>query len=341
MDELDSNHDYVDGPDEATSASIAQAGHGGIADQSYAQSSNLLNKLSKDFVECFRTASRTWHQLLKLPVYDTAFARQEEELLSLHTLPGGLGDGSQHCKVAKTQISSRNQSASDEVTTNSCGNAPDIARSSTVISGGASSSYTATGTKTASTMSIDQAAQSKTTKSPMPVANTAAVTAMLQFLLPASLGEFKSTEQANACELLFKSQMHSLIVLGTGAGKSLLYQLYAMLYHKASQQVTILVVPFVALLADALREAQEKKVPSMIWRDLNTTIDANCALLIVSADLAIGAAFRQSMQQLKSDGNLAGIFIDEMHVPLVYRIFKLDWPLKSARYKTSTLGWCS
>ena len=32
MDELDSNHDYVDGPDEATSASIAQAGHGGIAD---------------------------------------------------------------------------------------------------------------------------------------------------------------------------------------------------------------------------------------------------------------------------------------------------------------------
>ena len=142
---------------------------------------------------------------------------------------------------------------------------------------------------------------------------------MLQFLLPASLGEFKSTEQANACELLFKSQMHSLIVLGTGAGKSLLYQLYAMLYHKASQQVTILVVPFVALLADALREAQEKKVPSMIWRNLNTTIDANCALLIVSADLAIGTTFRQSMQQLKSDGNLAGIFIDEMHVPLVYK----------------------
>ena len=55
----------------------------------------------------------------------------------------------------------------------------------------------------------------------MPVSNTEAVTAMLQFLLPASLREFKSTEQANACELLFLLQMHSLIVLGTGAGKSL------------------------------------------------------------------------------------------------------------------------
>ena len=175
----------------------------------------------------------------------------------------------------------------------------------------------------------------------MPVANTEAVTAMLQFLLPASLGEFKSTEQANACELLFKSQMHSLIVLGTGAGKSLLYQLYAMLYHKASQQVTILVVPFVALLADALREAQEKKVPSMIWRDLNTTIDANCALLIVSADLAIGTTFRQSMQQLRVTVILPVTSLMRCMCHWCTRIFELDWPLKSARYKTSTLGWCS
>ncbi|KAK3063160.1 hypothetical protein LTS18_002588, partial [Coniosporium uncinatum] len=102
-------------------------------------------------------------------------------------------------------------------------------------------------------------------------------------------------KQAEAIQAVIDNRLQIVVVLGTGEGKSLLYQLPARLPGAGT---TILVVPLVALKQDTIHA-----LPG-----------ASCPLLLVSLDQAVQTPFLTYLNQLDVSGKLARVVIDESHL---------------------------
>ena len=113
-----------------------------------------------------------------------------------------------------------------------------------------------------------------------------------------------------------------LVVLGTSAGKSLLFQLSSVLHSIHQRKVTVVVVPFVALIANALTQAQANSVKTVVWESERTVLDVDDMLLLVSADRAVTSPFRRFLGSCITNSSLARIFFDEAHVPWLHKDFR-------------------
>ena len=84
------------------------------------------------------------------------------------------------------------------------------------------------------------------------------VASALSRIFPGSvnLPSFLNDDQERAFNTIMAAATKPvLVVLGTSAGKSLLFQLSAVLHSIHQRKVTVVVVPFVALIANALTQA--------------------------------------------------------------------------------------
>ena len=133
---------------------------------------------------------------------------------------------------------------------------------------------------------------------------------------------FRSDTQGEALETIVEGGRRPLVVvMPTGGGKSLLFTAPACLDKTG---VTIVVVPFRALINDLVDKAKKAGIDSVEWRpgEVNPA-----TLVFVSADLVDGTNLLGYAQQLFDSGRLRRIFIDECHL-----IFKENhWRAKLAR----------
>jgi superfamily II DNA or RNA helicase len=133
---------------------------------------------------------------------------------------------------------------------------------------------------------------------------------------------FRSETQKEALETIVEGGRRPLVVvMPTGGGKSLLFTAPACL---DSTGVTIVVVPFRALINDLVDKAKKAGIDSTEWRpgEVNPA-----TIVFVSADLIDGTNLLGYAQQLFDSGRLRRIFIDECHL-----IFKENhWRAKLAR----------
>ncbi|XP_022117256.2 ATP-dependent DNA helicase Q1-like [Pieris rapae] len=118
------------------------------------------------------------------------------------------------------------------------------------------------------------------------------------------------------------SRQHAIVVMPTGAGKSLCYQLPALV----EQGLTIVISPLVSLMEDQVRSLKNKDIPAMLMTSTSPKEETNAALnalkdknsdiklLYVTPErLAKSKRFMANLQKCFSYGRLQRIAIDEVH----------------------------
>ncbi|XP_034830734.1 ATP-dependent DNA helicase Q1-like [Maniola hyperantus] len=118
------------------------------------------------------------------------------------------------------------------------------------------------------------------------------------------------------------SGQHALVVMPTGAGKSLCYQLPALV----KPGITLVISPLVSLMEDQVRSLTNKNIPAMLMTSTSSKEDTAAALnalkdkntqiklLYVTPErLAKSKRFMANLQKCHADGRLQRIAIDEVH----------------------------
>lgn len=122
--------------------------------------------------------------------------------------------------------------------------------------------------------------------------------------------EFRSEHQRESLLSVANNtgQTPLVVVLPTGGGKSMLFMVPACLEDPG---VTVVVVPFRALLDNLLAKARERGIDSIEWRSGATR---RATLVFVSADNVAGTGFIGHLKQWEQKGVLRRVFLDEAHV---------------------------
>jgi ATP-dependent DNA helicase RecQ len=115
----------------------------------------------------------------------------------------------------------------------------------------------------------------------------------------------------------------ALVLMPTGGGKSLCYQVPAIVRHRRGQGVTVVVSPLIALMHDQVGALDELGVPAAF---LNSTLDGDearrierallagrLALLYAAPERILTPRFLAMLDSLHERGLLAGFAIDEAH----------------------------
>lgn len=107
-----------------------------------------------------------------------------------------------------------------------------------------------------------------------------------------------------------------IIVLPTGGGKSILFMLPSTLQSEEGR-VSIVVVPFVALIDDLVTRAREIGIDCLRWqpaaRQGREHPQRVPQLLVVSSDVADTTEFKVDTDRLRAQDRLQRIFVDECH----------------------------
>jgi hypothetical protein len=123
--------------------------------------------------------------------------------------------------------------------------------------------------------------------------------------------KFLSVEQQQALYLVLARDRDLLVVLPTGGGKSLLFQLPPLIEKGLT---TIVVVPFVAL-KQQFGHSQNGVGDVRVWNKLQPLPPQVGQLVVVSAEDAIENAFLNYLHGLHTNQLLARIVFDECHIP--------------------------
>ncbi|XP_059059150.1 ATP-dependent DNA helicase Q1-like [Achroia grisella] len=118
------------------------------------------------------------------------------------------------------------------------------------------------------------------------------------------------------------SGQHAIVVMPTGAGKSLCYQLPALV----KPGITVVISPLVSLMEDQVRSLTNKNIPAKLMTSTSSKEDTSLALnmlkdknapiqlLYVTPErLAKSKRFMSNLQKCYADGRLQRIAIDEVH----------------------------
>ena len=117
--------------------------------------------------------------------------------------------------------------------------------------------------------------------------------------------------QEPALEAIMRNESPILVVMGTGAGKSLLFQLPA---HSQKSGTTVVIVPLKSL-EKSLHERCQKAGISCIQWDAQKS-DRMAQIVLVQPESAVGTRFAQYLNRLEGLGQLVRIVFDETHTVL-------------------------
>ncbi len=118
----------------------------------------------------------------------------------------------------------------------------------------------------------------------------------------------RSREQKEAVAFTLDETYNGIIVLPTTGGKSLIFQLAALM---SGQRMVILVIPFRALLDATLADAHRQGINAIEWEQ---EVPRFHPLVLVSAEVAVKKDFIGYEQRAREADQLAMLIFDEAHV---------------------------
>src|SRR6201995_3756726 len=118
-------------------------------------------------------------------------------------------------------------------------------------------------------------------------------------------------KQREALTAIMNNQRPVLVIMGAGAGKSLLLQLPA---HSQKSGTTVVVVPLKTLERSLHERCRKAGISSIMW----DTAQANrmAQVVFVQPESAVGTRFNQYLNRLEGLGQLDRIVMDECHTVL-------------------------
>ncbi|XP_037834602.1 ATP-dependent DNA helicase Q5 isoform X2 [Kryptolebias marmoratus] len=132
---------------------------------------------------------------------------------------------------------------------------------------------------------------------------------------------FRSTTQENVVKAVIRGDKDVFVCMPTGAGKSLCYQLPAML----SEGITLVISPLIALIQDQVDHLKELNIPAC---SINSKLPANerrliladlgsrspkLKLLYITPEMVASPSFQPCLTGLCSRGLLSYLAVDEAH----------------------------
>jgi superfamily II DNA or RNA helicase len=114
-----------------------------------------------------------------------------------------------------------------------------------------------------------------------------------------------SDAQKEAMQAVMTNPAQLVVIMATGAGKSLLYMLPAIL---PGSLVTVLIMPLLALKHDQLDRLRRLGVSHSVWQ---LGLESNAPLVVVSAEQTALKGFREYLTLLWASGKLGRIVVDE------------------------------
>jgi hypothetical protein len=121
--------------------------------------------------------------------------------------------------------------------------------------------------------------------------------------------EFRSVQRP-ALEAIMQNEDHVVVIMGTGAGKSVLFMLPAMV----SSGLTIVVEPLTALRFDMKARCDKLGITSAEWDSRRPYVMVQ--IMFVTPEAAVGEAFGHFINRERTVGRLDRFVLDECHTPL-------------------------
>ena len=144
-------------------------------------------------------------------------------------------------------------------------------------------------------------------------------------LLQNPAARFKSKYQAMAVQLFLERKTDLLVILPTGGGKSLTFELSPILEPEGT---TILILPFVALLSE-MRQRLKAVMPRFKaeqWRSERERDRPLPHILLLSIEEAISPEFQSFIQIVNWNQTIKRFVLDEMHVLMTQSDFRNMFP---------------
>ena len=116
-------------------------------------------------------------------------------------------------------------------------------------------------------------------------------------------------KQREALDLIISGHPRIVVVMRTGGGKSLLFQLPA---AASTDGVTIVVMPKIMLQEDMAKRCQKDGIRCAIWSD-NRAPPFDAQVVFVIAESAVSQSFADYVNAKVLNGQLERVFIDECH----------------------------
>ena len=128
--------------------------------------------------------------------------------------------------------------------------------------------------------------------------------------------------QRDALRLLAGNVPESVIVMPTAGGKSTLYLILSRL---PSAEVTVVVVPYIALRQDLIRRCRDHRIP--YWRydqtdRMQDRLHTVPSLVLVDVETAVTSGFLALARQLNDLGRLDRLILDEAHLILTAAYYR-------------------
>ena len=118
---------------------------------------------------------------------------------------------------------------------------------------------------------------------------------------------FRSGGQKEAIKLACNGSSDALVILPTGSGKSMIFNVAAMM----NRLIYIVVVPLVALQDDMKKHSWTLGIQACLW---GARFAAGNNLVLCSVEHVVTEEYRAYVQEKRSLGTLGGIFFDEAHL---------------------------
>ena len=154
-------------------------------------------------------------------------------------------------------------------------------------------------------------------------------------------GKFRSEKQEEGLLATIEGKSPLFIILPTGAGKSLMFEIPALFKGAKS---TIVIVPLVGLAENLLQRCKNNRIDTIIY---GRGTARYAKIIIIITETAIGSACRQFIQDCFLDGELERVVFDECHMivteesyrPKLQELWRLSIPVQyvfmSATYPPS------
>lgn len=153
---------------------------------------------------------------------------------------------------------------------------------------------------------------------------------LLRELLQDENARFRSQDQLNFCvKMICEDRKDSLVVLPTGSGKTLLYQLPAYALSTTTgkpDNVILVIVPLVSLTFDLLQRTKtcaKERFGTHLWKDRAAVLrNGTGGVLFLSVEVVGDESYLEVVTVLVAQNRLAAIYVEEAHLTVLWKGFR-------------------